>query len=66
MNEKNITNIRPGGYHSLILTVVLIIAKVWGDAPISWCFCLAPVIMTWVVATIITFVLIWLQINDVL
>lgn len=27
------------------ITIILIIAKVWGDADISWLFCFAPILI---------------------
>ncbi len=48
----------------LILTIILIVAKVWGNAPISWLFCFAPLLITLgftLVVLAFVFVVFWLN-----
>ena len=41
----------------LILTLALIIAKVWGGASISWLFCFAPLLIICGIALIFVFII---------
>jgi len=41
---KNV-NVNKGCPVLALITIVLIIAKVWGDADISWLFCFAPILV---------------------
>jgi len=44
---------------AFVLTLVLIIAKVWGGVSISWLFCFAPLFISWGIALAFMLFIIW-------
>lgn len=63
MNENNV-RVSCDVSIGLILTLVLIVAKVWGGAPISWLFCFAPLLIICGIALILVFIIlivIWMR-----
>lgn len=42
--DINVTDTKKGYPMASLITIVLIIAKVWGGADISWFFCFAPIL----------------------
>ena len=56
MNENNV-RVSCDVSIGLILTLALIVAKVWGGAPISWLFCFAPLLIICGIAFVFVFVI---------
>ena len=44
MKDINVADTKKGYPMASLITIVLIIAKVWGGADISWFFCFAPIL----------------------
>ena len=54
MNDSTTNvNIEKGCPMASLITIILIIAKVWGNANISWLFCFAPILICLGIALLI-------------
>jgi len=51
--DINVTDTKKGYPMASLITIVLIIAKVWGGADISWFFCFAPILFCLGIALLI-------------